>query len=104
MDSEREFAIRELLRDLGWFPSDLACDEKKRLAQEFLEATTSWLDAGRELNEDLVDRLREGYRGIWKSMPTRREWDKLRPVIDEARIKAARARLELEAHIAAHRC
>ena len=104
MDSEREFAIRELLRDLGWLPSDLACDEKKRLAQEFVDATTSWLDASRGLNPALVDRLREGYRGFWKSMPSPGEWETLRPAIDRARIKAARARLELEAHMAAHKC
>lgn len=28
MDREREFAIRELMRDLGWLPSDLNCEEK----------------------------------------------------------------------------
>lgn len=104
MDSEREFAIRELLRDLGWLPSDLACDEKKRLAQEFLEATTSWLDVSRELNPGLVDRLHQGYRGLLKSMPSSGELERLRPAIDRARIKAARARLELEDHMAAHKC
>jgi hypothetical protein len=32
MDQERDLAIRELLCDLGWLPSDLHCAEKKRLA------------------------------------------------------------------------
>ncbi|HTA44108.1 MAG TPA: hypothetical protein VK789_16775 [Bryobacteraceae bacterium] len=104
MDSERELAIRELLRDLGWLPSDLACDEKKRLAEEYLDATTAWLEAGKGLDRALVDRLRQAYRGSWKSAPGPGEWERLRPAIDEARKKAARARLDLEAHIAAHKC
>jgi hypothetical protein len=104
MDSEREVAIRELLRDLGWFPSDLACDAKKRLAEEYLDATTAWLEAGKGLDRDLVDRLRQAYRGLWKSAPGPGEWERLRPAIDEARQKAVGARLDLEVHIAAHKC
>ena len=28
MDRETEFAIREVMRDLGWLPSDLNCKER----------------------------------------------------------------------------
>jgi hypothetical protein len=33
MDHESNLAIRELLPDLGWLPSDLNCEEKKHLAE-----------------------------------------------------------------------
>jgi hypothetical protein len=46
MDDERNIALRAVLRDLGWLPSDLNCQEKNRLAEQYLKATTAWLDAG----------------------------------------------------------
>ncbi len=89
MDREREIAIRELMRDLGWLPSDVNCEEKRRLAEEYLDATIEWAEAcqGRWMN--LVDRLRRTYLVL-------RSTEYQGPghlVIDEARLKTARARL-----------
>ena len=100
MDREREFAIRELMRDLGWLPSDLNCEEKRRLGEEYLDATIEWAEAYHGRWMDLVDRLRQTYSAL-------RSTEYQGPdhlVIDEARLKTARARLALEAHVAAHNC
>ena len=99
MDSEKDIALRESLLSLGWLPSDLTCEEKKRLAEEYFNATKAWFESGRELRISLLARLRSGY-----AVPGQREWDALKPVMEEARLKAARARIAMEAHIAAHGC
>ena len=88
------------MRDLGWLPSDLNCEEKRRLAEEFLDATIKWAEVCDGRWMDLVHRLRQSYFTPWS---TEREGpDHL--VIDEARLKTARARLALEAHVALHNC
>jgi hypothetical protein len=99
MDDERNIALREVLRDLGWLPTDLSCQEKNRLAEQYLEATTAWLDAG------------AAGRGLWLTQMVRAYKASLRGEdeaqlrsFDEARLRAARARLALEAHTAAHNC
>ena len=100
MDREREFAIRELMRDLGWLPTDLNCEEKRRLAQKYLDATIEWADSCQGPWMDLMDRLHQTYSAVRSTVfqgP-----DHL--VIDEARLKTARARLALEAHVAVHHC
>jgi hypothetical protein len=99
MDQETALAIRETLLSLGWLPSDLSCEEKKRLADDYLNATTAWFDAGRGMRLALLQQLRETY-----SVLRQPEYEALRPAIEEARLRAARARLALEAHIAAHNC
>lgn len=101
MDYERDLAIRELLRDLGWLPSDLRCEEKRRLAEEYLETTTVWFEAGKGLR---LAMLRQAYTGLPKGAWRWEEYTSLVPAIEEARRKAAQARLALEAHIAAHHC
>jgi hypothetical protein len=96
MDQERDLAIGELLRDLGWLPSDLNCEEKKHFAEEYLNATTAWFEVGRGF---WLTQLRLAYK-----VSRRGEDETLVRAIDDARLKAARARLSLEAHIAAHNC
>jgi|SRR5581483_10935696 len=96
MDHEREFAIREVLTDLGWFPSELNCEEKRRLADEYLSATVAWFEVASGL---WLTILRRAYRGSLSG-----ECDPSVPAIDEARRKAARVRLALDTHIAAHDC
>lgn len=96
MGHEGDLAIRELLRDLGWLPSDLNCEEKQRLAEDYLSATTTWFEVGRGL---WLTQLRQAYK-----VSRRGEYETLVPAINDARLKAARARLALEAHIAAHNC
>lgn len=94
MDGGIKFAVRELMHDLAWLPSDLNCEEKRRLAEEYLDATTEWSEACRSRWMDLGDRLRQSYysyRGLDDG-------------IDEARLRTAAARLALERHIAAHKC
>jgi hypothetical protein len=100
MDREREFAIREVMRDVGWLPSDLNCEEKRRLAEEYLDATIEWAETRQGLWTDLVERLRRTYSAL--RLAEYQGPDP--PVIDEARLKAARARLALEAHMAVHNC
>jgi len=96
MDHERDLAIRELLRDLGWLPSDLNCEEKKRLAEEYLNATLAWLEVGRGMWLTLLRRSSiASPRGKSETLAT---------VIEDARLKAARTRLALQAHVAAHNC
>jgi hypothetical protein len=104
MDYERDLALRELLHDLGWLPSDLRCDEKKRLAEEYLKATAVWFDAGKGLWLTILEPLRQGYTGLQKEAWRIGKSKSLVPAIDEARRKAAQTRLALEAHIAAHHC
>lgn len=98
VEQERDIALRELLRDLGWLPGDLNCDEKRRLADDYLEATKSWFDLGKGMRRDLLERLRHSHK-----VPAR-DYQDLNSNLDQARRKTARARLALEAHIAAHRC
>ena len=100
MDRERKFAIRELMRDLGWLPSDLNCEEKRRLAEEYLDATIEWAEACQGRWMDLADRLRRTYSAMRST-----EYQEPDPlVIDEARLKTVRARLALESHVAVHNC
>lgn len=90
--------MRELLRDLGWLPADLNCEEKRRLAEEYCDATAAWTEACRGPWAVLMERLRRSYRPL-------RGYDAAdRLLIEEAQRKAARAKLALEAHIAAHNC
>ena len=100
MDREREFAIRELMRNLGWLPSDLNCEEKSRLAEVYLDATIEWAETCQGQWMGLVDRLRQTYSAL-RSMEYQGR-DQL--VVDEARLKTARARLALQAHLAVHNC
>jgi hypothetical protein len=99
MDHELRLGYQELLRDLGWFPSDLHCEEKRRLAEQYLDATIAWFDVNRDLRAKFLERLRQparnwlNYRGTGP-----------RPASEQARLKAARAKLALAAHIAAHNC
>jgi hypothetical protein len=104
MDHERDLESRELLRDVGWLPSDLNCEEKRRLAQEYLDATSAWFEVGRGRWLRILDRLRQAYKGLSKELLRPGKYEALDAAIDEARLKAARARLALEAHIAAHNC
>jgi hypothetical protein len=104
MDHEGDLAIREVLRDLGWLPSDLNCEEKRRLAEEYVDATISWFESDRGLRLTMLERLRRAYKGLRKEVLRIREYDALALAINEARLKAAQARLALEAHIAAHNC
>ena len=100
MDREREFAIRELMRDLGWLPTDFNCEEKRRLAQEYLNATIEWAESCQGPWMDLIDRLCQTYYAL-------RSAESQGPdhvVIDEAHLKTARARMALEAHVAVHHC
>ena len=100
MDHEREFAIRELMRDLGWLPSDLNCQEKMRLAEEYMAATIEWAEACQHRWMDLVDRHRQSY-----SVPSSTGYKGGGDLaIDEARLKTAPARLALEAHLVVHNC
>jgi hypothetical protein len=99
MDQQRDLAIRELLCDLGWLPPDLNCEEKKRLAEEYLDATTAWFEVGRGLRLMVLERFRQAYTVLRP-----REYEGLAQAIEEARLKAAQARLALEAHIATHNC
>jgi hypothetical protein len=55
MDSEAQQTIRELLSDLGWLPSDLKCEEKKRLAQEYLDATVTWFQLRERLSLKMLE-------------------------------------------------
>src|SRR5262245_45412823 len=55
MDRERRFAVRESMRDLGWLPSDLNCEEKRRLAEE----------------DPLVNGRSHGWRSWWRSKQQR---------------------------------
>ena len=64
MDRETEFAIREVMRDLGWLPSDLNCEEKRRLAEEYLASTIEWAEACQGRWMGLVDRLRQAYPAV----------------------------------------
>ena len=102
MDHERDPIIRELLCDLGWLPSDLDCEEKRRLAERYLDATTAWFDAGRGLRQTMLERLRQAHQGLQKGIFRTGEYDAMVATLDEARLRAARARQALEAHIAAH--
>jgi hypothetical protein len=104
MDYEGRLAIQELLRDLGWLPSDLNCEEKKRLAEEYLDATAAWSQVGRGPVQASREWLRQAHTGSRRRMPPLEGWKALRPALEEARLKAARARLALEAHIGAHKC
>ena len=101
MDHDTQLAIRELLSDLGWLPSDLKCEEKKRLAQDYLDATITWFEVGREPRRQMLERLGQSYEGFRKEVL---RYGALVPATDEARLKAARARLALQAHIADHSC
>jgi len=104
VDHERELAFQELLRDLGWLPTDLECAEKKRLADEYLDATIAWRDAGRGLQITMRERLRSTGMVFQKGVLQKGEYDALAPTLEEARLKAARAKLELIADIAEHKC
>ena len=104
MDADRDLAIRELLRDLGWLPTDLACEEKRRLAEAYAEATTQWLSAGRDLKVKILERLRQANNFLHQGALYKAEYEGLAPAIDKARSKAAEAKLALEAHIAVHHC
>ena len=99
---ECEAEYQELLQALGWLPQDLSCPEKKRLADEYLEASKSWRNLGRDFNRNGLERLRQNYAGARLGLLD--EYRAKAPVLEEARLKAARARLALEAHIAEHRC
>ena len=101
MAHETEPAIRELLCDLGWLPADLQCEDKKRLAEEYLNATIAWFDMGKGLQRTILERLRQGYEGLSNDV---REYEALAPSIEEARLKAAQARLALRTHMDAHNC
>ena len=100
MDSEAQLAIRELLSDVGWLPSDLKCEEKKRLAEEYLDATVTWLHAA----EGPRLKMLEHYKGLRYGALLTAEYEALASASDEARVKAAQARMALQAHIAAHGC
>jgi hypothetical protein len=102
MDHDAQLAIRELLRDLGWLPSDLKCEEKNRLAQEYLDATVTWLQMSEGPSLRMLDRLPQSYKGLLQGALRKNE--PLVPAINEARLKAARAQLALQAHIADHNC
>jgi hypothetical protein len=97
MEQENDLLIRELLRDLGWLPSDLNCDEKKYLADEYLNATMAWIEISRG---QWLRLLRQAYKtspqGKYETLAT--------TAIENARVEAARTRLALQAHVAAHNC
>lgn len=69
----------------------MLCEEKVRLASEYVEATSKFSKAVRELHE----RIGTSLKG---------EYDRLERASEEARVRSEHARLALEQHIAAHRC
>lgn len=105
MDSESE--RQELLRELGWLPADLSCPEKKRLAEEYLAADRAWSNSGKDLKGlwmELRDNLlRRNYTALRSSAARARLAD-VEPAMEQARLRTARARVALEAHIAEHGC
>jgi hypothetical protein len=73
---------------------------RRRLAEEYLDATIEWAEACQVQWMDLIDRLRRTYSAVLSTEDQERN-----PlVIDEARLKTAHARLALESHVAAHNC
>jgi hypothetical protein len=99
MNQETEFAIREFLQSLGWLPTELDCREKERLAEAYADATMAWFEASKGLRLTLFELLRQSYLAS-----RQREFEILKPLIESARVKAARARLDLAVHIAEHKC
>jgi hypothetical protein len=69
----------------------MSCEEKVRLTEDYRAATAAFAEAVLELQ-----------RRIGTS--TSAEYDSLRRISDEARVKSEQARLAFEKHIAAHQC
>ena len=67
------------------------CEEKGRLALEYQEATEKFCQAVTELQEKLGKSSQE-------------EYQRLKRVSEEWRVRSEQARLALEQHVAAHRC
>jgi hypothetical protein len=69
----------------------MGCEEKQRLVGDYEAATRQFAGSVTELNRKL---------GI---SPTA-EYERLRRIVDEARVRSEQARLALEQHTAAHSC
>jgi hypothetical protein len=69
----------------------MGCVEKLRL-----------VDAYRKATEDLLTSLTDLHRKM--GTVEKDEYDRLRRITDDDRMKAEHARLEMERHIADHRC
>ena len=67
------------------------CEEKERLAQEYAAATEKFAEMVVQIQQKI-------------GTSTRTEYERLRRVADEARVKSEHARLALEQHMAAHNC
>jgi anthranilate phosphoribosyltransferase len=70
---------------------DSACPEKDRLLKEYQVTTENFSGAVNDL---------QALRGT----SSQEEYERLRRVAEEARLKSEQARLALENHTAAHRC
>jgi len=68
-----------------------ACPEKDRLLKEYQATTESFSGAVSDL---------QALRGT----SSQAEYERLRRIAEEARLKSEQARLALESHSAAHRC
>ncbi len=68
----------------------MACEEKARLAGEYEAATTRFAASVAELNRKMG------------TSPV--EYDRLRRLSEESRVKSEQARLALEEHAAVHGC
>jgi hypothetical protein len=69
----------------------MICEEKARLVDEYSATTSAFSNAVQEMHRKIGTSPKEEYKRL--------EQDS-----SEARVKAERARLALEQHIAAHRC
>jgi hypothetical protein len=69
----------------------VSCEEKTRLAMEYEAATSAFSEAVKELHRKI-------------GTPPREEYRRLERISSEARVNSEQARLELEQHIATHRC
>ena len=71
--------------------SDSVCPEKDRLLREYQVTTEGFSEAVNDLQAHRGTALQE-------------EYERLRRVAEEARLKSEQARLALESHTAAHLC
>jgi len=79
---------------MGWVKGGrtfMGCEEKARLAEDYGVATAAFAEAVRELQRNI-------------GTSTSAEYDRLRRISDEARLKSEQTRLAFEQHTAAHHC
>ena len=69
----------------------MGCEQRQQLAAEYEAATSKFAEAVRQLQRDI-------------GTSTSAEYQRLRRLADEARVKSEQARLALEQHVAMHSC